>query len=497
MANVNQLIEKAALYFHKGRLREAEDICRKILKQQPRSTDALNMSGIIQAQSGNFHMAIEHFTKLLKFDPGHAAAAENIARCYLATGQAKLAHDFYEQALSKNPSSYMALFGQGCALMMLERPKESLLLFDRAQLINPQNALLHLNKATALIQLGDLDAALASFRQSLAIDDNLAEAHSRIGELYLKTGKYDLSESHLGKAIALGNDSPETELDLAEAFELNGKLAQARRHYRSVTEKYPGSQNAYTRFDQFLLRSGSPEKKKFLEHLASDHVFSEWSEAVDAARQLAEHYEYHDSDAVDALNRFLDAYEPGVLHERDWWREQLASFGDPALGHDKLLRSVHSAVFCWSLPDRETLEEIARFADHARLHSYGAGAGVWERLLIEHFDMDIMATEYVLRHRFLTMTFEDYSKAVVDADDVILISWIVRDDTNILNIFEQMRPGQKLVLIGEPPDEQGIPRICASRRIYDLLEDGFSRFKTIPLVSYSLLNDTVDLYIKK
>jgi hypothetical protein len=155
-------------------------------------------------------------------------------------------------------------------------------------------------------------------------------------------------------------------------------------------------------------------------------------------------------------------------------------------------------VFSWSLPDNDTLSLIAEFVgENRQLTSYGAGSGFWERLLRDHYGVAVAATDHQLRHRFLPMTQQDYSCAVVPRDSAIFLSWIIRGDTGVLNLLKQIHPGQKLILVGEPPDREGVPRICGTPEMFALLAAEFRLERCIPLVSYSLLNDTASLYIRK
>jgi hypothetical protein len=148
------------------------------------------------------------------------------------------------------------------------------------------------------------------------------------------------------------------------------------------------------------------------------------------------------------------------------------------------------------MPDRQTLTSIAEFARGTRLYSYGAGSALWERLLSDHFGIEVVATDFKPRHSYLPIIVEDYSKSTINEGDTIFLSWVVRGDSGVLNILNQIKPGQKLVLVGEPRDEYGIPRICATPEMFDLLDKEFTLSASIPLVSYSMLNDTVSLYIK-
>lgn len=497
MTDVNTLFQKASKLHQKGRFQDAERLYTKILKVAPRFPAALNMYGVLQLQLRKFTVAIEYFNQTIKLEPNNAPAHENLARSYMGIKQFAHAQSCYEAALRLKPRSFTALFGLGGALISQHKFVDALQAFIKAQALNKTNPMLYLNLGNVFRRLGRIDEAILNYKKASSLDPRSVDAHACLGQLYLQQADFQSAEEHFRKAIELGAQRPDIEIGLAETLEKNGKEEHSAKHYYNAVEQDPLSQNAYIRLDEFLLRSGGARKKSFLKELASDHIYTHWSEAVADARKLAAMYRYPNGDILSTLHQFLAHYEPEKPYPPSWWREQLVRFGDPRKGHDKVLRSVHSAIFSWSLPDSNTLSQIAEFIGDTRLSSFGSGSGFWERLLMEHFGKEVVATDYTLRHRFLPMAQGDYSRAVVPKGNTIFLSWIVRGDTGILNVLKQMHKKQQLVLIGEPPDKEGVPRICGTPEMFSLLEKEFSLKKCIPLVSYSLLNDTASLYIKQ
>jgi len=325
----------------------------------------------------------------------------------------------------------------------------------------------------------------------------MKQANLRLGQLLLKNHHAAKAEPFLLKANQLVPDNFEVTLSLADAYQENSKDEKALNLYYKADNLAEKSQNIYTKLDKLILHNNIPEKKEILDKLGEQHVYESLQEIREYSNKLIDLTEYFDEASLEVLRFFLEDYDPYQLHSRDWWEAQLNKFGDVHSGHDKILRGIHSAVFSWSLPDKQTLSAIANFAHGTRLYSYGAGSALWEHLLSEHFSIDVIATDFKPRHSYLPVKSEDYSKSRISERDTIFLSWIIRGDLGVLNILNQMVSGQKLILVGEPRDEQGIPRICATPEMFQLLDDEFTLVESIPLVSYSMLNDTVSLYIKK
>jgi Flp pilus assembly protein TadD len=497
MQDINALFRNATNLYQQGQLAQADALYRRILGLAPSYSPALNMLGILSAQSGKPHEALDCFRKASEAAPQDPAPLENLGRILSGLKRFTEATDTYRRALQLKPDSYPALFGLGAALHANRLYADALTSFEEARALNASDPSLHLYMGAASQQLEQNEAAQAHYRQALDLAPDSIDANACMANLLLLQQDFSTAEKYFARAIELGAQRSDIEFGIAQAQEHRGDEMAAREHYIRACELDPKSQNAYIQLDQFLLKSGGIRKSELLARLSSDYVYKDWQESTSDLRKLAALYDYPYEGAVRALQAFIDDYDPGELHHRDWWIKHLDAFGGPHNTHDKLLRSLHSAVYCWSLPDRETLQQIAAFVSATRLCSYGAGSGAWECLLQQHFGTEVVASDFHLRHRFMDMTRVDYSSTRISTSDSIFLAWIVRGDTGVMNILRQMQPGQKLVLVGEPPDREGIPRICGTDEMWDYLSVHFALERTLPLVNYSLFNDNASLFTRK
>ena len=496
MVDVNQNFFKANKLYQKGRLKDAKKEFQKVLKQSPDFVDAINMYGITLAQLGELSDSAVQFNKIISKHPENLSAYENLARIYMQSQQLSRAKDIYEVAIKKCVPSYAVHFGLGGALMSLNQYPAALESFKSAYSLNNTQPLLHINMGTVSSQLGNVNAAEAAFKKAILLDSQSVHAMLRLGQLYLKHKMSVRAEEVLYKAYQIQGNNFDVHLGLADAYQANSKEALALKHYFLAEKLNPDSQNVYTKLDKLISYSGSDEKKLILLKLTEQYVYDDWQKSISDAIKLAELTEYYDKDALLALNNFFQKYSPEQLHSKDWWKQQIEQFGSTKFAHDKLLRGIHSLVFSWSIPDEKTIASIAAFIQGTRLYSYGAGSALWERLLSDHFNVEVIATDFKPRHSYLPILTKDYSTAEVFESDTIFLSWIIRGDKGIFNILNQLKPGQKLIIVGEPPDEQGVPRICATPEMFALLDKEFKLIESIPLVQFSTLNDTASLYIK-
>jgi tetratricopeptide (TPR) repeat protein len=348
MVDVNQLLQKATRLYSKGKINDASKIYQKVVRQAPKFVDAINMYGITLAQLGELPAAADQFSTIIKLEPGKTVAYENLARVYLQMKQYAQAQTLCEQGLGFSPGSYNLHFSLATALMSQLDYECALESFNKAKAINAADPLLFINMGTTLSQLGQSSEAINAFQQAILLDPNSAEAYLRLGQLYIVNNNFLLAEEALIKACRIRDDSYHIHLSLADAYQQNSKHDLAIKHYFAADTLQPGSQNVYTKLDKLILHSGSKEKASLLDSLEKERVYDDWSEAVDDAKRLAQLLEYPDENALAVLRRFFNKYNPAILHEREWWQQELKRFGDAKYGHDKILRGIHSAVFSWS-----------------------------------------------------------------------------------------------------------------------------------------------------
>lgn len=74
----SQLFAQAVQQQQQGLHDLALQTCQKILRRDPRFTDALLMQGIIRAQRQEFDQAARHFEAITRINPNHLGAHYNL-----------------------------------------------------------------------------------------------------------------------------------------------------------------------------------------------------------------------------------------------------------------------------------------------------------------------------------------------------------------------------------------------------------------------------------
>ncbi|MGP0090557.1 MAG: tetratricopeptide repeat protein [Xanthobacteraceae bacterium] len=195
---------KQALTFHQaGRLAEAEQIYRQILRAQPRHFDCLHLLGIIYAQRGNHAEAVGQIDVALQINPRVAVAHNNRANALWQLRRPDEALASCERAIALKPDYPEAFNNRGNALRELKRPQEALASYDRAIALKPNYVEAFNNRSIALRELKRPEEALASCERAIALKPDYAEAFYSRGNALRELKRPEEALASYDRAIAL------------------------------------------------------------------------------------------------------------------------------------------------------------------------------------------------------------------------------------------------------------------------------------------------------
>jgi len=216
-----QAFETAVLLQQQGRLREAEQIFRNLLKKNRHHFDCLHHLGIICAHQGKFDEAAKLIRRALLQKPNSAEAHSNLGNVLrgLVRNVEAIAH--YEKALAIKPDFAEAHNNRGNALRDLHRDQEAVASYERAVALRPDQVEIYSNLGATLRDLGRFDEACLSFEKALALAPRAARFYR-----YLSDSKRFLAgDRHLVAMEELARDA--ASLPKLEQMELHFALAKA------------------------------------------------------------------------------------------------------------------------------------------------------------------------------------------------------------------------------------------------------------------------------
>ncbi len=179
-----QLIDQGLFHHRQGEFALAMERYTQVLRIDPQNPDALYYVALVACHESQFQQGIDLARRSLAFRGGQARAHNLIGQALHRMGQIKDALASFDMALECDAKFADAYGNRANMLSELGRPAEALSSFDRALELNPNSATDWLNRGATLHSIGRFDEAIASYDRVIAIDPEFPMAHvNRAGVL--------------------------------------------------------------------------------------------------------------------------------------------------------------------------------------------------------------------------------------------------------------------------------------------------------------------------
>ena len=186
-----------------GKLHEAADLYRTLVKKNPHDFHALHFLGVAEAGKGDFAQAKVHLARSLAIKPLNIGFVENYATILFQAGDYKTALETCERGLKLNPASASLLYVSALSNYKLGRFPECLGQFAKLLKLQPKHVAALNERAAAFAALGQYDSALASVDEAIALEPRFAEAHVNKALLCNQVKRYNDAIAAYDKALAL------------------------------------------------------------------------------------------------------------------------------------------------------------------------------------------------------------------------------------------------------------------------------------------------------
>jgi predicted O-linked N-acetylglucosamine transferase (SPINDLY family) len=253
---IDQTFEAALRNHRAGQLREAEDLCRRVLQQQPSHPDALHLLGVIAGQMGRADEAAELINLALALNPTSADYHDDLGLVLLQRGRIDEAIEAHRRAVTLNPKHPRASCNLGNLLQNEGRIDESISAYRQNLIVRPDSAETLHNLAYALRRKGLLEVAEACVRRALALQPNIPEAHSTLGAMLLARSMLDAAISEFNAALQLKPEYAEAYSNLGASLRLQGDLKAAVAALRKAIELKPNLAEAHNNLGIALKEMG-------------------------------------------------------------------------------------------------------------------------------------------------------------------------------------------------------------------------------------------------
>jgi predicted O-linked N-acetylglucosamine transferase (SPINDLY family) len=246
-----------ALQHHKaGRLREAEQLYRKILSKHPKHAQAMHNLGVLANQIGRPDLALDLIRRTIALNPCFPDVHNNLGNALKDNGQLDEAIAAYRQAVALNPNFPEAHGNLGIALKCKGQLDQAIAAYRRAVVLQPNYPEVHKNLGNALKDNGQLDEAIAAYRQATILRPNYPEAHNDLGNALKDRGQLDQAIAAYRQAIVLNPNYPAAHSNLGNVLRDKGQLDQAIAAYRQAIVLNPNYPAAHSNLGNALRDNG-------------------------------------------------------------------------------------------------------------------------------------------------------------------------------------------------------------------------------------------------
>jgi tetratricopeptide (TPR) repeat protein len=158
MPTIAEVLQGGWRLHQSGRLAEAEQIYRRVLKQIPDQPEALVYLGIVQFDQRQFDQSADSYRRALAIRDAFPIAWNNLGNSLRMLGQIDEAEACFVKALEQDPQYLSA----------------------------------HKNRGTLWVWSGEIERGMQCYQQGLTLDPHDAELHRNLGVINLLSGNYDV-----------------------------------------------------------------------------------------------------------------------------------------------------------------------------------------------------------------------------------------------------------------------------------------------------------------
>jgi tetratricopeptide (TPR) repeat protein len=277
---VADAIAAAGKLCNAGKLDQAENVARQVLKARPNMPDAHNVLGVVlhrkgqtdeaiasvrraiklnntapnyfanlgemERVKGHLDVAVAALTRAVRLNPQSAQALNNLGIvCYDRKEFAK-AEQQYRRAIALDDDYAEAHNNLGNTLRALAKPEEAVREYERAIEIRENYPEAYNNLGTVFREMQKLEQADASYRRAIAFRPNYLDALNNLANVLVAQKKYDDGVRILGDALKLYPNNLQTLMNVARAHMARGAYPMANRAIQMALKEHPDNVEALT-----------------------------------------------------------------------------------------------------------------------------------------------------------------------------------------------------------------------------------------------------------
>ena len=248
---------------------------KKVLVKEPNNYDILIKLGECYQETGNANLAAENFNKALSISgnsqvaldnlekiwrqqiyktPSDAEAHANLGVIYQNKGDYTAAMAEYQKAEQLNPNNMTTKLNLGTLYQAQGQYENAITLYDKVLFSNAENLDARKFKAQCLQALNKNEEALVEFKRVLAFDPNNSDAKNAILTISSKSGDSNQYLNILNETIKDPIQKANALYSTGYEFHKNKKYKEAKDYYLKALELNPNQSDIYLNLSDIYLQ---------------------------------------------------------------------------------------------------------------------------------------------------------------------------------------------------------------------------------------------------
>ena len=254
---IDQKFKLAITAHQEGKLDEAENIYREILKTEPKHPDANHNLGLIVASLNKPTEALKLFKTATEENPNKEQFWISYTNQLIKENKLDVAEVACRKAIEINPGSESIYNNLGVTLNNFGRFDKAEIMYKKAIELKQNFVECYINLATTLKVLGKIDEAEIYYKKAIELKTNYTVyAYTNLGNMFMENERLDEAEFNLKKAIELKPDYAEAYNSLGALLYKLVKIDEAVINYKKAIELKPDFATAHSNLSIALFYKG-------------------------------------------------------------------------------------------------------------------------------------------------------------------------------------------------------------------------------------------------
>lgn len=225
----------ALSFYNVKKFDDAESECRRALRLDVSSADALTLLGIILTAKGTANAeAIESLTQAIALQPNNFDANFYLGRVQYASQNYAEAQKNLQKAVELNPKNLEARFFLGSVLEAMQDSENALLQYQEIIKLDEKSFFGQVGLGSILLKQGKIEEAVSALNRAISIDKESFEANWALGRAFILQEKFAEAENVLRKAVSLQPNRTDARYQFAIALRRLGKTIEAKKEFELV-----------------------------------------------------------------------------------------------------------------------------------------------------------------------------------------------------------------------------------------------------------------------